>query len=451
MKPGHSLYRILRITCIVCLGFGLPAAVLPQAAKTTARPPEAQEALDRGVIAAQAQDYVLATRYFQDARRTAPDDPMIFLDLGLAEAKIPGRELRAIAWFGAYLAAKPDASNAPVVKEQIDRLDVANHGNLSRLVKTVQQVSSQFSEPVRSIVLVNAAYNWANLGDFDAALKTSGLIQNASLKADAQDGIIKLQAMTGDVEGARKSAGLIQVNELGIVGVQVRTGDFAGARETADLMKDPEPKSAALAYIAGMQANAGDIAGARSTLAAAQETANLIPDAVGKSNARAYIAGAQAATGDIAGARSTMADVLKTVGMVQNAAEMGSLQVTDAFAQAFAGDVVGAQKSAELIQDAAHKSSALAAIARVQAAARSTEQPTIQAGVADWLSHLDDSNKSSDCALKTNLFLDLAGYQQSLPPSSNPNIMVQSLIDEAKMLIKAQKVIGEMLKQEAAK
>jgi hypothetical protein len=35
-------------------------------------PPAAQEALDKGVIAAKVPDYPLAIRYFEDARKLAP-------------------------------------------------------------------------------------------------------------------------------------------------------------------------------------------------------------------------------------------------------------------------------------------------------------------------------------------------------------------------------------------
>jgi len=84
-------------------------------------PPDAQEAMKNGIIAAKQQDYLLAARYFQDARKIAPDSPEIFFNLGLAESKIPGRELRAIAWFGAYLASTTNAPNAAAVKDQIDK------------------------------------------------------------------------------------------------------------------------------------------------------------------------------------------------------------------------------------------------------------------------------------------------------------------------------------------
>src|ERR1700720_475136 len=103
----------------ILIALVLTLAALPGMAQTTAPTPlspEAQAAVDKGVLAAKQQDFLLAVRYFQDARKLAPQAPEIYFDLGLAESKIPGRELRSVAWFGAYLAVSPNAANAAAVK-----------------------------------------------------------------------------------------------------------------------------------------------------------------------------------------------------------------------------------------------------------------------------------------------------------------------------------------------
>jgi hypothetical protein len=89
-----------------------PNAGWGQAAAPAPLPSAAQEVLNKGILAAKLPDYLLAIRYFEEARKLAPQAPVIFLNLGIAESKMPGRELRAIAWFGAYLSAAPDATNA---------------------------------------------------------------------------------------------------------------------------------------------------------------------------------------------------------------------------------------------------------------------------------------------------------------------------------------------------
>src|SRR5712671_6628427 len=130
---------------VVCWSLLQPFAALAQPNALAPLPPAAQEALNKGILAAKVPDYPLAIRFFEEARKLAPAAPVIFMNLGIAESKIPGRELRAIAWFGAYLAATPDAPNAAVVREQIAVLDVRNQSNVSRFLKTVQDAANQTS------------------------------------------------------------------------------------------------------------------------------------------------------------------------------------------------------------------------------------------------------------------------------------------------------------------
>jgi hypothetical protein len=66
--------------------------------------------------------------------------------MGLAESKIPGRELRAIAWFGAYLAANPNAPNAAAVKKQISVLEVRSQSNTSRFLKILEDAANQIQK-----------------------------------------------------------------------------------------------------------------------------------------------------------------------------------------------------------------------------------------------------------------------------------------------------------------
>jgi len=94
---------------------------------------EAQEAINKGIIAAKNQDYLLSIQYFQAARKIAPDAPEIYYDLGLAESKLPGRQLRAVAWFGAYLAANPTAANAAAMTKA-----TASSTRLPRITKSLK-------------------------------------------------------------------------------------------------------------------------------------------------------------------------------------------------------------------------------------------------------------------------------------------------------------------------
>lgn len=176
-------------------------------------PTDAQEAVNKGIIAAKVPDYLLAVRYFQDARKLAPAAPIIYWNLGLAESKLPGRELRAIAWFGAYLAATPNASNAAAVKEQIDMLDVKSQSNLSRFIKSVEAAASQLPSGYdRDHSLGSVAQLWAEAGDLAGAQKTANLIQPGRSKDRALIPIEIAQAEAGDIAGAQELNTMLKEN-----------------------------------------------------------------------------------------------------------------------------------------------------------------------------------------------------------------------------------------------
>jgi hypothetical protein len=181
-------------------------------------PPAAQEALNKGIIAAKVPDYPLAIRYFEEARKLAPTAPIVFMNLGIAESKMPGRELRAIAWFGAYLAAAPDAPNAAAVKEQIAVLEVRNQSNVSRLIKVAQDAAGQIREEPpptsmardKSYILNQVSMLWLSAGDIVRAQKAAEVIQTANWKDSALENIANAQARAGNVADASRTAGRIQ-------------------------------------------------------------------------------------------------------------------------------------------------------------------------------------------------------------------------------------------------
>ncbi len=243
-------------------------------------PPDAQEAVKKGIIAAKEQDYLLAIRYFQDARKIAPTAPEIYLNLGLAESKIPSRELRAICWFGAYLAARPDAPNAAAVKDQIETLDVKSVSNISHLIQTEQQNTATSFHPYLAgtygqwyddvFCVANIAKSWAGIGDYTTAFKIANQYTGTNKDIPYRN-IAVAQARVGDIKSAQKTADLIgdaegkNVAQSVIVDAQLKAGDIAGAQKTANLMTQNYNKDDALKNIATAQAMSGDIDGARET------------------------------------------------------------------------------------------------------------------------------------------------------------------------------------------
>ena len=426
-----------RLVCLICLSLA-PFAALAQTTTPAPLPPEAQEAVNKGILAAKQQDYLLATRFFQDARKIAPQAPEIYYDLGLAESKIPGRELRAVAWFGAYLAASPNASNAVAVKGEIDRLDVKSQINLSRLIKTVQDAASQISDDDFSQMMrcSRVAGLWAGTSDMTAALKTIALSRDKDTDIGYKS-IAESQAVAGDIAGAQKSAGLI------------RNGIF---------------KSQAQGVIAVEQIKTGDIEGAEKTFAFATATADHIQDRLingiqtyDRDNALSALAEVQARVGDIAGAQKTVA-LVKNDPMIWS---KGFAQVAIVTAQRTAGDIAGAQKTVDLMPDGNSKKEAqIESWVRFPKLTRGPIQPVI----SDWLQKLDDDGshhsfneydpaKNFDdwCPLNSDPFLDLATNLKSLLASGDPKEVFDAFYRTAKTIVTAQNVIDRMLKQQAKK
>lgn len=375
-------------------------------------PPAAQEALNNGIIAARVPDYLLAIRYFEEARKLAPAAPIIHLNLGLAESRIGGRELRAIAWFGAYLAANPDAANAAAVREQIAVLAVKNQSNLSHFITSVQSAAGQMSGYKKNEGLQRVAVLWAKAGDISAALNTADLCDDTdSQKSYAYTVVSDVQAKAGDIDGALKTAAMI-------------------ARNTDDIRRD-------LTYLG---------------------------------YAHSAIAEAQARAGDPVGAQRTFDYVLRTLALVPDRSrELGEVVQS----QARSGDVSGAQKTIELMPDDIYKKFAQDFLAKFDAAsaqkARSAVKPLPAVKVSDWLRRLDDTNTNAfildEVPLRHALFWDLAGYLKSLNASKSgaermygerfkpeeDKKIFEDLRQTAEQLIAAQSAIGRMVKHQAGK
>ena len=437
--------RFCQLTCLVYLSVALPAVALAQtSAPATAPAPlsaDAKEAINKGILAAKQQDYQLAIRYFQDARKIAPDAPELYFDLGLAESKIPGRELRAIAWFGAYLAADPNAPNAAAVNDQIRALDVKSRSDVFHLIKSIQDqdvpvppVSGfpAFVPIMEAMQLATVAKLWASVGDFVAALKVTNLIQRPGQKSGTLSDIAEFQVKAGDIAGALNSsaaalkiankipeAGLMHylksLAQRSIAEAQVQAGDISGAQKSvaaalkiADQIPDAEQRSlaqTALAVVAiEVRVKAGDITGAQNTVAAALEAADQIQDASAKSKAQVNIAKAQMEAGDIAGAQNTVAAALETADQIPGAYIKRPLQVEIALFPPIASVIT----------------------------------------TADWLGKLDDT-----AALNSDPFIDLAGYLRARTKPGDRQSPFIVLTEAADAIVKAQNLIDGMLKQQA--
>ncbi len=359
-------------------GVALRAAALLLIAVCAAHaelPPLAQAAVDNGIAAAKAQDYLLAVRYFEEARKVAPRAPEIYYDLGLAEAKIPGRELRAIAWFESYLAADKGAANAVAVRSLVSALDTRSQENIANLLNSARQAATSNSrdESFTPYFLSEVARVAAEAGNVSFALQTVDLLSSATDKAKTLKNIACAQADGGDFTGAVTNAAAIQdqywrASTLIHIGAeQTKAGDFSGALQTVQMMQ-PDEKNGLRTVIARAQAEAGKAADAL-------QTAETIQEPQAKIGALLDIANAQVKRRITAGAKQTLSLALKAASLVTNVSDRASLMSRIADVQVDAGDISGAKQTlvyalsdAHLVSNADLKATAevMAAIALVQ-------------------------------------------------------------------------------------
>jgi tetratricopeptide (TPR) repeat protein len=139
------LPRSMNVTRLALLGLLLitPATAMAQSSGLS---PQAQGAFDRGLAAAQQQDWKLAIRYFLEAQKIDPDASQVWFNLGLASSKLPDHEFRAIAWFKAYLLANPAAGNAAAIRSQVERLQVNFESRLGKVVDALEPIAKLIIE-----------------------------------------------------------------------------------------------------------------------------------------------------------------------------------------------------------------------------------------------------------------------------------------------------------------
>ena len=128
---------------------------------------------DEALAAARQQQWAVAIRDFLKVQTAKPTDPAVLYNLGLAESKVPGRELRAMAWLQAYLLAAPDATNATAVRTEITGLKVRVESALDKLVAQAIQMAGQSPEGnAIKQAFCKVAIAQARTGDGDGAVQT---------------------------------------------------------------------------------------------------------------------------------------------------------------------------------------------------------------------------------------------------------------------------------------
>lgn len=431
---------------VLFFAFATPTIVYSQ----TSLPPAAQEALDNGIIAAKVPDYVLAIRYFEEARKIAPNAPIIYFNLGLAESKIPGRELRAICWFSAFLAADPNSANTAAVKEQIQILKIKSQSNVSRLLTNLQDAAVKMRTPLGS-GLDGIATMWAKSGDIETAFKTVALADDASRRDSAYSGIAYAQAKAGDIPSAIKTAGMIQKlwdrthTFLNIAAVQIENNDSAGAESSiAEAKKSADSetnwtKAHLLNEVGQMQIKAGNMTGAQSTLKEAAAVTDLSwrspEDPVEKIHTQSPIAEAQIAAGDIEGAKQTLLMAFKLSELITDPKERVAQQGLYIIRyQAQAGDIKNALKTFQSFQKAYNQTSdnSTKILYNIDGFYGRGSIITAQIKVGDFAEAIKMANEISDAKIKSSELQEIAIGQAKAGDFAGMSKIVNEITDPEK-------------------
>lgn len=233
-------------------------------------------AMQRGMLAVQAESWKLAARYFEEARKADPGSAAVLKNLALANDRIGGRELLSIAWYRAFLSTNPDARTEEAVRQRIKALDVMAEGKLISLLQTIEETTGMITDnKEKSERFRGISYVQAKLGDFHSALLTAARCFDSKQQSYAFRNISDEQRRKGDLMGAADTAEKITDDGDRSSSLRYIARDYAksGNREraryllnlAADAAKSSDDPEFSLDSIAEYFLDIGDIDGARRT------------------------------------------------------------------------------------------------------------------------------------------------------------------------------------------
>jgi len=244
--------------------------------------------------------------------RDVPYQPRPLFDRALAADKKGGLELFAIARYRAYLAAAPKAGNARRVRQRIIELGVEVEAKVRELLDKAAAAAALLSdENSRLQAFRRIAAILALAGDVSGAGKIAASLPSAYDRDFIFMNIAIARIRNGDLKTALKDAAAIKTPALAfsvkreITWVQAYSGDIPGAWKTAASISDNQEKSRAFVKIAEAEFSASHLRGAHKALAEAKKAASRLPMEVLKSHSYARVLEAQIKGGDISGARET--------------------------------------------------------------------------------------------------------------------------------------------------
>lgn len=454
--------KIIPVSCALFLLCTLSQTMWATDTPPAPLPTEAQQSIKKGLLAVEQKDWNLATRYFEQARKAAPQAPEVLFNLGLSESMMPGRELRSIAWFKAYLSANPAAPNAQAVRDMIDKLEVKVEGTIGKLIRQSKQLAGQFPQERNKFdAYSQVAVEMARTGDISGAEQMASMISKE--EGDIQKKIAFALAEAGDIDGAKDIA-LQRINNnywsalafQDIAIVQAKSGDTAGAWATLENITKAGCKQEGMIAIAEKLYEQGKKDEAYQTLTKA---ANLTTQSMttnwqqtDKERKYAMIGGAQARIGDVGGA-------LRTADLIPQTFDSTwiydpKIDIYNSLVSSYENGELKSSVDFALMEEVAsrmngryaHKNELLSLIrerknwAMHENSGKQAEPSNLRKITADE-ARVDQIKKWTrliDYHLNTPLFMDIQGYVQLLETQARPwdifNGIITAVDDTAKTL-----------------
>ncbi|MCC7016268.1 MAG: hypothetical protein IT564_03580 [Rhodospirillales bacterium] len=359
--------RVFGRGLVAALALIAAGAAQAQGTPQAERPREAQEALARGFAFAQEKQWTLAIRYFRAAQQSAPADPAILLNLGLANQQLAGRELVAAAWYRAFLAGAPRVRESDEVRRQLAKIEIASETTIQKLLDAAEAVARHWPDANdQRKILEPLARARAVAGDVAGAQQIAARLEAGAAgwalaevaAAHVETGNIDLAAQLVDGIKAGRARAWAQAE---VAVARAARGDFTGALRLADTIANGPESAFAYSRIAALQGRAGDGDGAQAA-AAKIDPKFSTPRAV----ALAGVALAAAKTGLPWRVDGALDEATRAAAAATRLDERMNAHMHIARTRAEAGDLAGAEQSARAIPDGRERFLALAAVARAK-------------------------------------------------------------------------------------
>lgn len=117
---------------------------------------------NRALLAVKDQEWKMALDNLLAAQENEPRSPTILFNLGLTSEKLPGHELRALAWFQAYLLVAPESPDAMAVRNEITRLEVAYEAKNRQLLQRLDSLIVLAQKNINQLTADGSNQKWAD-------------------------------------------------------------------------------------------------------------------------------------------------------------------------------------------------------------------------------------------------------------------------------------------------